>query len=67
MEKRFLGKIEVSPIGIGTMAFSHGYGHIPDEQYSIEAIRGAYDFGCNFLVLQEIPGREVKTLTKKRD
>lgn len=54
MEKRFLGKIEVSPIGIGTMAFSHGYGHIPDEQYSIEAIRGAYDFGCNFFDTAEV-------------
>jgi len=26
MKNRFLGKIEVSPIGMGCMAFSHGYG-----------------------------------------
>jgi len=48
MQKRKLGNIEVSEIGIGTMAFSHGYGKIPDEQYSIEAIRAAYNHGCTF-------------------
>ena len=36
MEKRNLGTIEVSPIGMGCMGFSHGYGQIPDERYSIE-------------------------------
>ena len=48
MEKRNLGTIEVSPIGMGCMGFSHGYGQIPDEQYSIEAIQNAFDFGCTF-------------------
>ena len=42
MQKRRLGNIEVSEIGMGTMAFSHGYGKIPDEKYSIEAIQNAY-------------------------
>ena len=41
MKTRFLGEIEVSEIGMGCMAFSHGYGQIPTEEYSIEAIRGA--------------------------
>ncbi len=27
------------------MAFSHGYGQIPAEQYSIEAIRNAFEGG----------------------
>jgi aryl-alcohol dehydrogenase-like predicted oxidoreductase len=54
MEKRKLGNIEVSEIGIGTMAFSHGYGKIPDEQYSIEAIREAYNHGCNFFDTAEV-------------
>jgi aryl-alcohol dehydrogenase-like predicted oxidoreductase len=36
------------------MAFSHGYGQIPPEQYSIEAIRGAYDHGCTFFDTAEI-------------
>ena len=48
MEKRFLGKIEVSPIGMGCMAFSHGYGQIPSREYAIEAIKEAYAHGCTF-------------------
>ena len=54
MNKRFLGKIEVSDIGMGCMAFSHGYGQIPSEQYSIEAIRDAYNFGCTFFDTAEV-------------
>ena len=45
---RKLREIEVSPIGMGCMGFSHGYGEIPDREYSIEAIRKAYAFGCTF-------------------
>ena len=48
MEKRRLGTIEVSPIGMGCMAFSHGYGEVPSEEYALEAIRRAYDYGCTF-------------------
>ena len=48
MKKRFLNKIEVSPVGMGCMAFSHGYGQVPPEGYGIEAIQKAYDFGCTF-------------------
>jgi len=54
MQKRKLGTIEVSEIGMGTMAFSHGYGKIPDEKYSIEAIRDAYNHGCNFFDTAEV-------------
>ena len=54
MNKRRLGNIEVSEIGIGTMAFSHGYGKIPEEQYSIEAIRDAYNHGCTFFDTAEV-------------
>ena len=54
MQKRKLGNIEVSEIGIGTMAFSHGYGKIPNEQYSIEAIREAYNHGCTFFDTAEV-------------
>ncbi|MBR0518543.1 aldo/keto reductase [bacterium] len=48
MEKRKIGDIEVSPIGMGCMGLSHGYGEIPTESYSIEAIQKAFDFGCTF-------------------
>ncbi len=54
MKTRQLGKITVSEVGMGCMAFSHGYGQIPPEQYSIEAIRGAYDHGCTFFDTAEI-------------
>ncbi len=54
MKNRTLGKLEISPVGMGCMAFSHGYGAIPEEQYSIEAIRGAFSYGCNFFDTAEV-------------
>lgn len=48
MKKRKLRNLEVNPIGMGCMGFSHGYGEIPTEEYSIQAIQKAYDFGCDF-------------------
>lgn len=56
MKTRFLGEIEVSPVGMGCMAFSHGYGQIPDRQYSIEAIREACAHGCTFFDTAEVYG-----------
>ena len=56
MDARFLRDIEVSKVGIGCMAFSHGYGKIPPESYSIEAIRGAYEHGCTFFDTAEVYG-----------
>lgn len=56
MKKRMLRDIEVSEVGMGCMAFSHGYGAIPDEQYSVEAIRGAYEAGCTFFDTAEVYG-----------
>ena len=49
-----LRNIEVSEVGMGCMAFSHGYGRIPEEQYSIEAIRNAYEYGCTFFDTAEV-------------
>ena len=48
MKKRSIRSLSVSEIGMGCMGFSHGYGEIPSEAYSIEAIRKAYDYGCTF-------------------
>ena len=39
---------------MGCMAFSHGYGKIPPEQYSIEAIRNAYEHGCTLFDTAEV-------------
>ena len=54
MKKRLLRDIEVSEVGMGCMAFSHGYGQIPPEKYSIEAIRNAYEHGCTFFDTAEV-------------
>ncbi len=54
MRTRKLRNLEVSEVGMGCMAFSHGYGKIPSEQYSIEAIRGAYEHGCTFFDTAEV-------------
>ena len=56
MKTRKLRDLEVSEIGMGCMGFSHGYGQIPDEDYSIEAIRKAYDFGCTLFDTAEVYG-----------
>ena len=54
MKTRFLRDIEVSEVGMGCMAFSHGYGQIPPEAYSIEAIQNAYRHGCTFFDTAEV-------------
>jgi aryl-alcohol dehydrogenase-like predicted oxidoreductase len=43
-----IGNLEVSEVGVGCMGFSHGYGKVPEEAYSIKAIQKAHDFGCTF-------------------
>ncbi|WP_321387886.1 aldo/keto reductase [uncultured Enterococcus sp.] len=59
MKKRQLRTIEVSEIGMGCMGFSHGYGAVPTEEYSIEAIQRAHDFGCTFFDTAESYGQEM--------
>lgn len=59
MKKRMIGNLEVSEIGMGCMGFSHGYGKVPKESYSIEAIQEAYQFGCTFFDTAEAYGREM--------
>ena len=54
MKTRKLCNIEVSEIGMGCMAFSHGYGAIPSREYAMEAIRSAYDHGCTFFDTAEV-------------
>ena len=54
MKTRKLRDISVSEVGMGCMAFSHGYGKIPPEEYSIEAIRNAYMHGCTLFDTAEV-------------
>ncbi len=56
MKTRKLGTLEVSEIGMGCMGFSHGYGQIPDEATSIEAILAGYEAGCTFFDTAEAYG-----------
>ena len=56
MNVRKLRDLPVSEIGMGCMGFSHGYGQIPDEKYSIEAIKKAYQYGCSFFDTAESYG-----------
>ena len=49
-----LRDITVSEVGMGCMAFSHGYGKIPPEEYSLEAIRNAYMHGCTLFDTAEV-------------
>lgn len=51
MNTRKLKDLTVSEIGMGCMGFSHGYGEIPSEDYAVDAIRKAFDYGCTFLIL----------------
>lgn len=59
MKTRRIGSLGVSAVGMGCMAFSHGYGQIPEEAYSIEAIRGAHDAGCTFFDTAEAYGAQL--------
>ena len=56
MNKRYLRQMEVSEIGMGCMGFSHGYGKIPEREYSIRAIQEAYAYGCTFFDTAEVYG-----------
>lgn len=59
MKTRKLRTLEVSPVGMGCMGFSHGYGQVPDREYSIQAIRKAAEFGCTFFDTAESYGQEM--------
>ena len=54
MKTRMLRDIPVSEVGMGCMAFSHGYGRIPPEEYSVAAIRNAFDHGCTLFDTAEV-------------
>jgi aryl-alcohol dehydrogenase-like predicted oxidoreductase len=58
MDTRTIGKLEVSAVGMGCMAFSHGYGKVPERPYAIEAIRAAVDAGCTFFDTAEAYGQQ---------
>ena len=56
MQKRKLGNLEVSAIGLGCMGMSSGYGPAADKQKMIALIRGAVDRGVTFFNTAEAYG-----------
>lgn len=62
MKTRNVRRLEVSPIGMGCMGLSHGYGEVPEKDYSIEAIRKAYKKVAHFSIQQKFMVKRCFTL-----
>src|SRR5690349_17999075 len=56
MQKRKLGKLEVSALGLGCMGMSYGYGPAPDKQEMISLIRAAVERGVTLFDTAEVYG-----------
>ena len=56
MQKRKLGSLEVSALGLGCMGMSYGYGPAPEKQEMISLIRAAVERGVTFFDTAEVYG-----------
>ena len=56
MQKRLLGSLEVSALGLGCMGMSHAYGKAPDRQAMIKLMRDAVERGVTFFDTAEVYG-----------
>jgi len=56
MQKRKLGNLEVSALGLGCMGMSYGYGPSPDKQEMISLLRSAVERGITFFDTAEVYG-----------
>ena len=56
VQKRKLGNLEVSAIGLGCMSMSFGYGPAGDRQQMISVIRGAVERGVTFFDTAQVYG-----------
>ncbi|MCL2872017.1 MAG: aldo/keto reductase [Betaproteobacteria bacterium] len=56
MEKRQLGNLEVSALGLGCMGFNHSYGLPTDHHEAIRVIRAAFERGVTFFDTAEAYG-----------
>jgi len=56
MQKRKLGSLEVSALGLGCMGMSFGYGPAADKQEMISLIRAAVERGVTFFDTAEVYG-----------
>ncbi|HKS09896.1 MAG TPA: aldo/keto reductase [Pyrinomonadaceae bacterium] len=56
MQKRKLGNLEVSALGLGCMGMSHGYGPAKDKTEMISLLRSAVEKGVTFFDTAEVYG-----------
>jgi aryl-alcohol dehydrogenase-like predicted oxidoreductase len=56
MQKRKLGNLEVSALGLGCMGMSAAYGKVPDKQEMISLLRAAVERGVTFFDTAEVYG-----------
>ena len=56
MQKRSLGSLEVSAIGLGCMGMSGAYGERPDKDAMVALIRAAVERGVTFFDTAEVYG-----------
>jgi aryl-alcohol dehydrogenase-like predicted oxidoreductase len=56
MQKRKLGSLEVSALGLGCMGMTHAYGQAPDRQAMIALLRNAVERGVSFFDTAEVYG-----------
>ncbi|MFC5550982.1 aldo/keto reductase [Massilia aerilata] len=56
MQKRRLGSLEVSALGLGCMGMTHAYGQAPDRQAMISLMRSAVERGVSFFDTAEVYG-----------
>ena len=56
MQKRKIGNLEVSAIGLGCMGMSHGYGEPSDKKEMISLIHASIDLGMTFFDTAEVYG-----------
>jgi len=56
MQKRQLGNLEVSALGLGCMGMTHAYGQAPDRQAMIALLRTAVERGVTFFDTAEVYG-----------
>jgi len=56
MQKRRIGNLEVSPLGLGCMGLSFGLGPATDRQDAIALIRGAVELGVTFFDTAQVYG-----------
>jgi aryl-alcohol dehydrogenase-like predicted oxidoreductase len=56
MQKRTLGSLEISALGLGCMGMTHAYGQAPDKQAMIQLLRTAVERGVTFFDTAEVYG-----------